>query len=238
MRARASLDLQAARVAFVRDPATAPALQQSRRRSSSIRKRSRSSARAASPKRAMRSASREAALATKRLRARRWKAAVDALPADHVDPLTLPLVAALARLRAARTASAMPRSTLLQGYIDARHARASARRITARALHLSSPKRVGAIAQAMRSPSSTRRDAAFAELPATHPWRARRRGAAAAQAHRRPRSGDSAPCASTLRAPRHQPSLEGALSEVTRRGDRLCRGSPPRPIRRSRRRLP
>jgi hypothetical protein len=100
-----------------------------------------------------------------------WKQAVDALPDDHVDPLTLPLVAALAdfeRAHGGRDAAV----ALLKGYIDRSTRELSATHYGVGLLHLVLAEAV-ADDRAAALVQLDAADAAFAELPDSHPWRLR-----------------------------------------------------------------
>ena len=164
-----SLDLQAARVGFVRDPATAQALM------------SIASAILAHPENLAQFRTRtepearyalglaEAALGNEAAAGATWKQAVEALPSDHVDPLTLPLVAALAdfeRAHGERDAAV----ALLKGYIDRSTRELSATHYGVGRLHLALAEAT-ADDQAAALIELDAADAAFAELPDSHPWR-------------------------------------------------------------------
>ncbi|MET0231997.1 MAG: tetratricopeptide repeat protein, partial [Rhodanobacteraceae bacterium] len=164
-----TLDLQAARVAFLRDPATAPALQkvaasilEHPERLAQFRPRSEPEAHWALGL-AQRSLGDDAAAGAT------WKAAVGALPADRVDPLMLPLVAALADFESAH-AERDAAIALLRDYIERGTREFGAAHYGVGLLHLelaesTSADRAAAIAELDAA------DAAFAELRSDHPWR-------------------------------------------------------------------
>jgi tetratricopeptide (TPR) repeat protein/tRNA A-37 threonylcarbamoyl transferase component Bud32 len=166
-----TLDLQAARVDFMRDPATAPALEKiaaaiaaSPDKLAQFRARSEPEARYALGLAEDARGDRAKAGAT-------WSEAVAALPADHVDPLTFPLVVALARFDIAN-GKADDASTLLSGYIARAERELPAQHYATGALHLALAY---ALADARKSDALAeidKADAAFGELPADHPWRA------------------------------------------------------------------
>jgi len=166
-----TLELQAARVAFLRDPKNAHALQQI---STSIlehpetlaqfRPRSEPEARWALGLAQQARGDDAAAGVT-------WKAAVDALPADRVDPLTLPLVAVLAEFERAhgeRDAAV----ALLEDYIDRSTREFGATHYGVGLLHLELAETLAADRAASLAELDAA-DAAFVELPAAHPWRLR-----------------------------------------------------------------
>jgi tetratricopeptide (TPR) repeat protein len=166
-----TLELQAARVAFLRDPQTAPAL---KRISEAILSQPEALAqfRARSePEARWALGLAQRALGDDTAAGATWKSAVAALPSDRVDPLTLPLVAALAGFERAhdeRDAAA----ALLKGYIDRATREFPATHYGVGLLHLElaetiSNDRDAAVVELDAA------DAAFAELPADHPWRVR-----------------------------------------------------------------
>jgi serine/threonine-protein kinase len=166
-----TLALQAARVAFLRDPKNAAALQkiaasilEHPENLAQFRPRSEPEARWAL-------GLAQQALGNGTDAGATWKGAVDALPADRVDPLTLPLVASLAafeRAQGERDAAV----ALLKDYIDRGTREFGTTHYGVGLLHLEraeteSADRVAALAELDAA------DAAFAELPPDHPWRVR-----------------------------------------------------------------
>ncbi len=166
-----TLDLQAARVAFERDPKTAAALQkvaasilEHPENLAQFRPRSEPEARWALGLAQQALGDEAAAGAT-------WKTGIDALPADRVDSQTLPLVAALAESE--RTHGDLDAATaLLNDYIDRSTREFAATHYGVGLLHLElaetkSADRAAAIVELDAA------DAAFAELPPDHAWRVR-----------------------------------------------------------------
>jgi tetratricopeptide (TPR) repeat protein len=165
-----TLELQHARVAAMRDPAAAPELQ---RVASAIlahpeslaqfRSRSEPEARYALGLAQAARGDEAAAGAT-------WKAAVDALPADHVDPLTLPLVAALARFEATHgeTDAAV---ALLNAFIDRANRELPPSHYAIGDLHLALAEALASTQKSQALAQLDAVDAAFRELPPDHPWR-------------------------------------------------------------------
>jgi tetratricopeptide (TPR) repeat protein/tRNA A-37 threonylcarbamoyl transferase component Bud32 len=165
-----SLDLQAARIDFVRDAATAPALMQI------------ASAIIAHPEALAQFRSRtepetryalglaQTALGSETAAGATWKQAVDALPADHVDPLTLPLVAALARFEFAH-GEADVATALLTSYIDRASRELPTTHYGIGQLHLVLAEALADTRKADAIAELDAADAAFDELPPDHPWR-------------------------------------------------------------------
>jgi serine/threonine-protein kinase len=166
-----TLDLQAARVDFLRDRATAPALEKiasaivaAPDKLAQFRARSEPEARYAL-------GLAEAALGDAAKAAATWRDAVAALPADHVDPLTLPLVVALGRFDAANGKVDAAR-TLLAGYIERAQRELPPQHYAIGALHLALAETLAAASKADALAELDKADAAFGELPPDHPWRA------------------------------------------------------------------
>ncbi|HEV7491854.1 MAG TPA: serine/threonine-protein kinase [Rhodanobacteraceae bacterium] len=96
-----------------------------------------------------------------------WKRAVDALPADHVDPLTLPLVAALARFEATHGKSD-DAAALLHTFINRADRELPPSQYAIGELHLALAQ---TLAQKQKPEALTQldaADAAFGELPPDH----------------------------------------------------------------------
>ena len=166
-----TLDLQDARVGVVRDASTAPNLM---RVASAIlahpenlaqfRARSEPEARYAL-------GLAQAALGDEAAAGATWKEAVAALPGDHVDPLTLPLVAALARFEVTQgdTADAI---TLLTNTIDRANRELPATHYAIGELHLVLAETLAGSQPAQAGSELAAAESAFGELPDDHPWRA------------------------------------------------------------------
>jgi len=166
-----TLDLQAARVDFMRDPATAPALEKiagaivaSPDKLAQFRARSEPEARYAL-------GLAEDARGDHAKAGSTWSEAVAALPADHVDPLTFPLVVALARFDVAN-GKADDARTLLSGYIARAERELPAQHYATGALHLALAHALADSRKADALAEIDKADAAFGELPPEHPWRA------------------------------------------------------------------
>jgi serine/threonine-protein kinase len=166
-----TLELQGARVAFLRDPKTAPALQkvaasvlEQPERLAQFRPRSEPEARWALGLAQQALGDDAAAGAT-------WRAAVDALPADRVDSLMLPLVAALADFERAHGENDAA-NALLRSYIDRATREFGAMHYGVGLLHLELAETIFADRDSAMAELDAA-DAAFAELPLDHPWRAR-----------------------------------------------------------------
>ena len=174
-----TLDLQAMRVAFALDAKSAPALKQLAsailahpETLAQFRTRSEPEARYALGLAV-------AALGDEYGAGATWKEAVAALPTDHVDPLTLPLVAALAdfeRTHGERDAAI----ALLKAYIERSTRELSAMHYGVGLLHLALAEALAGDRAATLSELDAA-DVAFAELPQNHPWRVR--AAALRRAH-------------------------------------------------------
>ncbi|HET7924998.1 MAG TPA: tetratricopeptide repeat protein, partial [Rhodanobacteraceae bacterium] len=165
-----TLDLQAARVDFLRDPATAPALEKvasaivaAPDKLAQFRTRSEPEARYALGLAEDARGDHAKAGAT-------WRDAVAALPADHVDPLTFPLVVALARFDVANGKADEAR-TLLSGYIERAERELPPRHYAIGALHLALAEALADSRKADALAELDEADAAFGELPPDHPWR-------------------------------------------------------------------
>ena len=100
-----------------------------------------------------------------------WREAVAALPADHVDPLTLPLVVALARFEAAHGNADAARK-LLGVYIERAERELPAQHYGLGELHLALAEALGDSRRADALAELDKADAAFGELAPDHPWRA------------------------------------------------------------------
>jgi len=165
-----TLELQRARIAAMRNPAAAPELE---RIASAIlahpenlaqfRSRSEPEARYAL-------GLAEAAHGDETAAAATWKEAVDALPTDHVDPLTLPMVAALARFDATHgeTDAAI---ALLTAFIDRANRELPPSHYAVGALHLALAEALAPTQKSQALGQLDAADAAFIELPQDHPWR-------------------------------------------------------------------
>jgi tetratricopeptide (TPR) repeat protein/tRNA A-37 threonylcarbamoyl transferase component Bud32 len=166
-----SLDLQAARIDFVRDPAAAAALM---RVASAILEHPETLAQfrtRTEPEARYALGLAQNALGNAATAGATWKQAVDALPADHVDPLTLPLVAALADFERAHGERDVA-VALLKGYIDRSTRELPATHYAVGLLHLALAEAIADDRTAAQAELDAA-DAAFAELPAGHPWRLR-----------------------------------------------------------------
>ena len=166
-----TLDLQAARVDFLRDPKTAPALEKiasaivaSPEKLAQFRARSEPEARYAL-------GLAESARGDPAKAGATWRDAVAALPADHVDPLTFPLIVALARSEVADGKSGEAKA-LLSGYIARAGRELPAAHYGIGALHLALAGALAAAGDGGARAELDKADAAFGELPPAHPWRA------------------------------------------------------------------
>jgi len=166
-----TLDLQAARVDFMRDPTTAPALAKiasaivaAPDKLAQFRARSEPEARYALGLAEDAEGDHAKAGAT-------WRDAVAALPSDHVDPLTFPLVVALARFDAAN-GKASDAEALLTSCIARAGRELPAQHYATGELHLALAEMLAASDPAGARAELDKADAAFGELPDGHPWRA------------------------------------------------------------------
>jgi tetratricopeptide (TPR) repeat protein/tRNA A-37 threonylcarbamoyl transferase component Bud32 len=165
-----SLDLQAARIDFVRDPAAAQVLM---RVASAILEHPETLAQfrtRTEPEARYALGLAQNALGNTTAAGVTWKEGVDALPADHVDPLTLPLVAALARFEIAHGESDAA-ITLLKSYIDRAGQELPATHYGVGQLHLVFAEALADTREADAIAELDAADAAFGELPPDHPWR-------------------------------------------------------------------
>ncbi|HVV97180.1 MAG TPA: protein kinase [Rhodanobacteraceae bacterium] len=168
----ATLDLQAARLALVRDPKS---FAEAERVATSIlahpdtlgqfRARSEPEARYTLGLAQAARGETDAAIAT-------WKSAVASLPDDHVDPMTLPLVATLAAAEAAHgeTDAAI---ALLRRYIERAGYELPPSHYAIGLLDLTLAETLAAAHKSGAAGALDAADAAFAELPAAHPWHRR-----------------------------------------------------------------
>jgi len=166
-----TLDLQGARVDFMRDPKTAPALETiataivaAPDTLAQFRARSEPEARYALGLVQDARGDHAKAGAT-------WGDAVAALPADHVDPLTFPLVVALARFDVA-TGKAGDARALLSGYIARADRELPPQHYATGELHLALAHALAGSQKADALAEIDKADAAFGELPPDHPSRA------------------------------------------------------------------
>jgi serine/threonine-protein kinase len=167
-----TLDLQAARLALVRDPKSfadaervATAILAHPETLGQFRARSEPEARYTLGLAQTARGDANAAIAT-------WKAAVASLPEDHVDPLTLPLVAALAAAERARGETDAA-TALLRRYIERARRDLPASHYAIGLLDLTLAETLATTHGKGAARALDAADAAFAELPATHPWRRR-----------------------------------------------------------------
>jgi tetratricopeptide (TPR) repeat protein len=165
-----TLDLQAARVAVLRDPKTAPALEKlasaivaAPEKLAQFRTRSEPEARYALGLAQDARGDAQNAGAT-------WRDAVAALPSDHVDPLTFPLIVALARFDVANGKTDDAR-TLLSEYIARAERELPPQHYGIGALHLALAEALAGSQKTAALAEIDKADAAFGELPADHPWR-------------------------------------------------------------------
>jgi serine/threonine-protein kinase len=166
-----TLDLQAARVDFLRDPKRAPALERiaseivaAPDKLAQFRARSEPEARYAL-------GLAEDALGDHAKAGATWRDAVAALPSDHVDPLTFPLVVALARFDVAN-GKADDARTLLEGYIARAGRELPAQHYGVGALHLALAEALAGSQKADALAEVGKAEAAFSGFPPAHPWRA------------------------------------------------------------------
>jgi len=167
-----TLNVQAARVAFLRDPKTASALVgvvtpviEHPEKLAQFRSRSEPEARYAL-------GLAKAALGDAAGAGATWKEAVAALPGDYVDPLTLPLVVALAEFDAAHGASGNA-AALLNNYVERTGRELPESHYGVGLLHLALAEIAGDAGKTEALRQLDKADAAFAELPDGHPWRER-----------------------------------------------------------------
>jgi serine/threonine-protein kinase len=167
-----TLDLQAARLALVRDPASfaeaervANAILAHPETLGQFRARSEPEARYTLGLAQAARGDADGAIAT-------WKAAVASLPDDHVDPTTLPLVAALAMAESARGESDAE-IALLRRYIERAERELPASHYAIGLLDLTLAETLAAAHKTGAARALDAADAALAELPPTHPWRRR-----------------------------------------------------------------
>jgi tetratricopeptide (TPR) repeat protein len=99
-----------------------------------------------------------------------WKQAVAALPADHVDPLTLPLVAAFARSEAKHD-QITEATTLLDSFIARASGELPPTHYAIGELHLARAETLALTRKPEALAQLDAADAAFGELPEDHPWR-------------------------------------------------------------------
>ena len=166
------LEFQAARVAFLRDASTAAALARVAQaivdhpeNLAQFRSRTEPEARYAL-------GLAQAALGNDDAAAATWKAAVAALPTDHVDPMTLPLVADLARYEAAHGESDAA-ATLLRDTIGRAASELPASHFELGDLHLALAETIAKTDAAAATKELDAAEAAFVELPENHPLRVR-----------------------------------------------------------------
>ena len=166
-----TLGLQNARIAFLRDPKTAPTLRKIAQpivehpeKLAQFRTRS-------APEAAWALGLAQAALGDETAAGTTWRRAVDALPKDRVDPLTLPLVAALAEFEAAH-GKRSDAAALLEDYIARGTRELAPTHYGIGLLHLDLAENLADDRTAARAELDAA-EAAFAELPAEHPWRRR-----------------------------------------------------------------
>ncbi|HVT32232.1 MAG TPA: protein kinase [Rhodanobacteraceae bacterium] len=167
-----TLDLQAARLALVRDPGS---VDEAERAANAIlahpetlgqfRARSEPEARYTLGLAQAARGDADGAIAT-------WKTAVAALPSDHVDPATLPLVAALAETESAHgdTDAAI---ALLRQYIERAGRELPASHYGIGLLDLTLAETLASARKPGARAALDAADTAFAELPAGHAWRRR-----------------------------------------------------------------
>jgi tetratricopeptide (TPR) repeat protein len=165
-----TLDLQGVRVDFMRDPKTAPALEKiassivaAPDRLAQFRPRSEPEARYALGLVEEAQGDHAKAGAT-------WNEAVASLPADHVDPLTFPLVVALARFDVANGDADAARR-LLSSYVARAEHELPARHYATGELHLALAHALGDSRKADALAEIDKAEAAFGELPPEHPSR-------------------------------------------------------------------
>jgi len=167
-----SLDLQGTRIDFVRDPATAQVLM---RVASAILEHPETLAQfrtRTEPEARYALGLAQNALGDAAAAGVTWKQGVDALPTDHVDPLTLPLVAALAQFEIAHGESDAAMA-LLKSYIERARRELPATHYGIGQLHLVYAEALGGTRKADAIAELDLADAAFGELPQEHPWRKR-----------------------------------------------------------------
>jgi eukaryotic-like serine/threonine-protein kinase len=165
-----SLDLQGALVAFERDPATATELERIASgvlahpdRLAQFRARS-------EPEASYALGLAQKALGDEAAAGATWKHAVDALPSDHVDPLTFPLVVALAGFQEKhddRDAAI----ALLKGFIERSAQELPPTHYGVGRLHLALAEALAGEHKADAIAELGAAEAAFGELPTDHPWR-------------------------------------------------------------------
>ncbi|HJT98193.1 MAG TPA: tetratricopeptide repeat protein, partial [Rhodanobacteraceae bacterium] len=167
-----TLDLQAARLDLLRDPASAPAalriasaILAHPERLSQFRARSEPEARLTLGLAEAAEGKTGDAIAT-------WKEAVAALPADHVDPQTLPLIVALADAESAN-GDAGAAIALLGAYLERAGRELPTTHYAIGRLHLALAESLRAAGKPGARAELDAAAAAFAELPPAHPWRRR-----------------------------------------------------------------
>ena len=167
-----SLNVQRARLEFASDPTTAPALLKLAQRVlehpenlAQFRARTETEARCGL-------GLAQAALGEPAHAGAALKQAVDGLPSDHVDPLLLPTVVALADWQRAQGASDAAQA-LLRGTIDRAGRELPASHYALGELHLALAELLATQHSAEAISEATVAAAAFLELPASHPSRQR-----------------------------------------------------------------
>jgi serine/threonine-protein kinase len=167
-----SLNVQRARLEFASDPTTAPVLLKLAQRVlehpenlAQFRARTETEARCGL-------GLAQAALGEQAQAGATLKQAVDGLPSDHVDPLLLPAVVALAGWQRAQGASDAA-EVLLRGYIDRAGRELPASHYALGELHLALAELLAAKRPAEANSDAMAADAAFSELPESHPSRQR-----------------------------------------------------------------